>query len=335
MHTTGTIKSFSAKNGYGFITDVVNFGSDVFFQREMLPDEWKGAFQELQGREVSFEINNNEDGKPQARQIQPTGPPQLGSRTIGVVKSWSFDKGYGFLKVIGMETDVWFARDRLPNDAAGIQRMEGTVFSFKLSEKDGKHQAEQMQAANAGQHNNQQQMNMMQQNRMQMNNMGNMGNMGNMMGGGMGMKRPMFGGEMSMNKRAFVQKASVDRQYSGTVKSYKNNANGGYGFILSDDIPEDVVIYGKDLDETIGELEAGQTVTFSIRYGNQGKPQAYDLTMGGEKATGRKTSIKGDGDYPALTVDDLKLYTKELSAKDLGELAAYATQCLQQKLGRN
>lgn len=306
--STGRIKSFSIKNGYGFISDGGENSEDVFFGKEHLPAEWQLGGQEIMGRDVVYEMSTSPEGKAQARNIRAAGPPPTGSRTVGLVKSWNSGKGFGFLRVHGLDGDIFFARDRLPSDCRDINRMDGLSFSFELSETpDGKFQAHHMQ--NVGSQPQIQQPS---------NPMRN---------GISGLKRPMHNGEMGSAKRHFNRPDSGGR-FVGSVKSY--NAKNGYGFIVSNQVAEDVVIYSKDLNSNVTELHQHDDVEFSIRYGASGRPQACELVLLEAGAVPNPGTTR---EYAALTVDDLKLYTAQLNTKDLGDLAAYTTQMLQSKLG--
>lgn len=153
-----------------------------------------------------------------------------------------------------------------------------------------------------------------------------------------GVKRPITtvnNGEMGNAKRSF-NRPDMNGRFVGTVKSY--SAKNGYGFIVTSQLQEDIVIYSKELDESMTELQPNNEVEFSIRFGNSGRPQAYDVAMAtntGGMTAPMATSGGAQRDYPALTVDELKLYTALLTTKDLGDLAAYTTQMLQNKLGQN
>jgi len=61
---TGTIKSFKASSGYGFIT-CPSLGRDVWYARRELPAD--AGLQGLPGTEVVFELWNTKDGMAQAR----------------------------------------------------------------------------------------------------------------------------------------------------------------------------------------------------------------------------------------------------------------------------
>eukprot|EP00397_Hematodinium_sp_SG-2012_P034014 GEMP01036429.1.p1 GENE.GEMP01036429.1~~GEMP01036429.1.p1 ORF type:complete len:337 (+),score=63.53 GEMP01036429.1:22-1011(+) len=324
--STGRIKSFSTKNGYGFITDVPDSDEDVFFGKEHVPAEWQLGAQEIIGREVTFDLSTNQDGKPQARNIKPAGPPPTGSRTLGTVKSWNTAKGFGFMRVAGLDGDIFFARDRLPNECREVNRMDGLTFSFELSETpDGKYQAHHMQSVGGQSVQMQPQLTTIVHN------------------GLSGVKRPMHNGEMGNAKRSF-NRPDMNGRFTGTVKSY--SVKNGYGFIVTSQLQEDIVIYSKELDDNMTELQPNNEVEFSIRYGNSGRPQAYDVVMATTgiaapmctSVTPSQRSFTPQGaqrEYPALTVDELKLYTALLTTKDLGDLAAYTTQMLQTKLGQN
>jgi len=343
ISSAGRIKSYSVKNGYGFITEVTDYADDVFFGKEHLLAEWQLIGNEIVGREVHFELGTNHDGKAQARNVRPAGPPQIGQRTVGLVKSWSQTKGFGFLRVAGYERDVFFSRDRLPNECRELNQLENFAFAFELTETpDGKQQASRMatvgnvvgnvaQMPMQQQQVQQQQKMMQQQHQLFSQNFGEVANAGLSRGmmnmGGAGLKRPMHNGEMGMAKRQVARPGpDYNGRQVGVVKSF--NPKNGYGFIVVPHIPEDIVIYARDMDPAAPELEPNTEVEFSIRFGNSNRPQAVDVVIldSGPQRMGKQQ------DYPPLTVDELKLYSAQLNMKDLGELAAYATQMLQSKL---
>mmetsp|Transcript_35292 Transcript_35292/g.75191 ORF Transcript_35292/g.75191 Transcript_35292/m.75191 type:complete len:634 (-) Transcript_35292:312-2213(-) len=67
---TGRVKSFSEQKGFGFIDcseTLAKFGRDVFVHKNQI---WEAPLVYL-GSEVTFEVDLNENGQPQARKLQP------------------------------------------------------------------------------------------------------------------------------------------------------------------------------------------------------------------------------------------------------------------------
>eukprot|EP00931_Biecheleriopsis_adriatica_P040207 TRINITY_DN23020_c0_g1_i1.p1 TRINITY_DN23020_c0_g1~~TRINITY_DN23020_c0_g1_i1.p1 ORF type:complete len:478 (-),score=84.28 TRINITY_DN23020_c0_g1_i1:21-1454(-) len=108
----GSVKSFMASKGYGFIgCDSVE--KDVFFKREMLPAEMMQEFSmfgksliDLVGRRVSFKMTRAQDGKPQAQSILLLGVPMLGK-----IEKYSTGNMYGF--VVSSSLDIELQKNNL------------------------------------------------------------------------------------------------------------------------------------------------------------------------------------------------------------------------------
>lgn len=309
----GLIKSYSNRSGYGFITNDTT-GEDVFFGREALPVEFQVG--KCDGTEVAYEATTNAKGKFQATNIRRTRPTQHGDVTSGKVKSWNANKGFGFLTADDIEGDIFFARDRLPDRLKDVHALENLTMVFELIKgDDGKLQARNMKTPNDDQP----------------------------QGGGMN-KRQFQGNDMDMgpSKRMNVGFGGHinSGRVSGYVKSY--SAQTGYGFIVSNQHNQDIVVYDKEL-QSIGELTKGDFVEFELRITHNGKPQATNVQKGSGNGVGQpqrqqqpqqqqQHSPRPLNEYPNLTVHDLKLYADQLNAQDLGELAAHATQALQAKM---
>jgi len=311
--TTGVIKSYSTKSGYGFITDGSS-GEDVFFGKEALPLEFQNGPGKCDNTEVCYDVGTNSKGKLQATNIRRLHAPQPGDLIHGIVKSWSAGKGFGFLTVSGLDGDIFFARDRLPDRLRDVDALENLTMIFELSQADdGKYQARNMQTP------------------------------------GFDEPRSLSTGPLSggINKRVFREQADTPAKrmnlglegtrLMGTVKSYSTKS--GYGFIVSEQNSSDVIVYDRDLGSM--EINQGDLVEFELRYAPNGKPKAVNLQ---EVGPGNDVNVKRRepqqqtrarptmDEYPTLTVHDLKLYADQLNAKDLGDLAAHATQALKRKM---
>lgn len=295
--STGVVKSFSIRNGYGFITDVNGSSEDIFFGKEQIPVEWQALGPKLEGTEVYYETTTTPEGKVQARNVKPTGAPQIGQITSGTIKSWNAQKGFGFIQAPGLEGDVFFARDRLPAEFQQMSHMDGMTMLFNLAQcPDGKLQAQNMQAPGQDIINNGQR------------------------------KRPAPV-ESLPTKR--MNLALENGRQVGQVKSF--STKNGFGFIVCNKSSEDIIFYQRDVKH---EPQQGENVEFTVRSNKNGRAQAYDVTpsSGGPPAQMKREPLVQDGSYPALTIDDIKLYTEQLSSEDLSELASFTTQVLQRKL---
>jgi CspA family cold shock protein len=66
-------------------------------------------------------------------------------------------------------------------------------------------------------------------------------------------------------------------QIKGTVKWF-NDAKG-YGFVLSEAVNEDIFVHFKQIQgEGFKTLSEGQEVAFDLGTGQNGKPQAFNVT---------------------------------------------------------
>lgn len=135
----GLVKSFSEKNGYGFV-NVPGVPFDIKFgQSDLMADTVKN------GQVVRFAMALGPDGRPQAKQVIPdasmgggrglkrhagmaTGSggggfasmkqlktdTSTGMQRRGAIKSYNSSKGFGFISTAGVSGDVFFMRTALP-----------------------------------------------------------------------------------------------------------------------------------------------------------------------------------------------------------------------------
>jgi len=103
----GTIKTFLAEKGFGFIDCVTSIEGDIFFSKNELPSDLAEA-KELRGKSVQFEITMGKDGRNRATSVtectremveraMSAAPRPQGTQATGTVKSYSERNGYGFL----------------------------------------------------------------------------------------------------------------------------------------------------------------------------------------------------------------------------------------------
>lgn len=178
---TGQVKSYSEKNGYGFIV-CSGAGGDIKFGRADL--EW-GTIEP--GATVDFFAMTTPDGRTQAKQVRPSegvgtkrpsaapsqsaylGPPLAfagafapakrprasptpsaspmvatgnGEPTLGVVKSYNPVKGLGFITSPGLTSDVAFFSKEIPEEVHPLLQA-GSEVSFDIMQMpDGKLRAQ-------------------------------------------------------------------------------------------------------------------------------------------------------------------------------------------------
>eukprot|EP00929_Paragymnodinium_shiwhaense_P115073 TRINITY_DN83689_c0_g1_i1.p1 TRINITY_DN83689_c0_g1~~TRINITY_DN83689_c0_g1_i1.p1 ORF type:complete len:272 (-),score=77.15 TRINITY_DN83689_c0_g1_i1:126-941(-) len=128
----GKVKSFAPGKGYGFIECAKlseEHDCDVFLHERELHGVRSAA--EVQGDVVTFAVEMNKDGRPQARDVE--------RRFLGRVKSYSQAKGYGFIACDdfaegdGLMGDVFLHRNQA--EQAGIHVGEGVTFTMRYSDK--------------------------------------------------------------------------------------------------------------------------------------------------------------------------------------------------------
>jgi len=119
--TVGVIKSFSERNGYGFIS-VPALTRDVHFKHCDIPPAYQGLDRAgLVGKSVSFQVQSLNDGKLKALQLEFVGGqdmpvvPRLAvsapapDQLRGFVKSYDAAHGTGTLQAPGVADDVQFS----------------------------------------------------------------------------------------------------------------------------------------------------------------------------------------------------------------------------------
>jgi len=290
----GTLKSYSDKNGFGFIDCQAikqKYGCDVFVH--------KSAGESVRvGSRVTFQVHLNKKGQPQANKLEvvaqnplhnigmlgleKTGDVQLAGSFVlsgpfmGIVKSNNPVNGYGFITCA--ETQALYKADVYLNQTEGHGLQPGQEVYFQVqSNQQGKPQAVGVSAVvsrkrsydsmNTGQH-----VEMLPT---------------------MPMRREMNwqssscqgeGLQAGQWQTGFWQH---DGLFNGFVKSY--NQEQGYGFIHSDETWQ---LYHADVflhqNEANG-LEVGSQVSFQVHFNGRGKPQANSVSAAGGVAKRAKT----------------------------------------------
>lgn len=288
----GTVKTFSGKSGYGFLSST-SLTEDVRFTRLDLPQGAPGASLvgqlmlftvvassgKLQARDLRFQSACDADrlgaglvaGKgmasgfaaPVLQAVLRTSPStahlqQVVSTRTGRVKSFSEQHGYGFITVPGQQGDVKFGRADIA-EPAGLEA-GATVRFIMVPSQDGRLQAKNVQVA-----------------------------------GGAKRQLPSAGGAIvpghhwaAKQQRAApppppapgVPGTTGSGQFStGTVKSF--NTLKGFGFITSTDSQGDAYFMRRDLtspgDAAI--LSPGSAVSYEIAYAPDGKLRAVQVAV--------------------------------------------------------
>lgn len=130
----GRIKSLNPEKGYGFIDCPAaqsQFSRDVFIHKRQVGNLVVGA-------EVSFFIETNKDGHPQARDVEELPEEQVADselRHVGRIKSFEPQKGYGFIDC--PEAKERFGRDVFIHrrEMGGLEVGSDVEFSIELNEK--------------------------------------------------------------------------------------------------------------------------------------------------------------------------------------------------------
>jgi len=296
----GMIKSYSEKNGYGFINSTAMGGEDLRFQNRDIPQAAMGA--NIIGQLVTFQVKTRPDGKMMACQLQfqsgqtaqrfsqlgfPDGMAHNpspkgfgkggmmqggcgggdGGMKTGMVKTFSEKNGYGFITSPGQPSDIKFGQA----DLAGGTVTSGTQVSFSVAYlPDGRIQAKNVQVGGGGG--------------------GGCGGKG-----GYGMKRPgegpqnYDGGPIEPTGPAKRPRAGggdggigagEGEWVSGTVKSF--NSAKGFGFISSPETSSDIYFnantLGPEAQAAITSL-VGSSVSCQLASVPDGKIRASSVTL--------------------------------------------------------
>lgn len=328
----GTIKSFNPKTSYGFITESQS-GEDIFFGCESLPPvfQLQNSMLDLVDEEVSFELGTNpKNGKQRAINISRLGENGEDESVLcqGEIKSWMDGKGFGFITVEGIESDVYFARDRLPWSLRYVKQLKGSYVRFEIREMDdGKYQAYYMQLLEEPKS---MEIDVTQSRKRMKPD---------------GVKQEPGMEEDSAAKRmnsALPKPTSLVPRYRGTVKSF--GTKSGYGFIISDVCEEDIVFFNNDCEwQALNSdaLEKGNEVQFNLIESKHGKPQAIQVgrvrgqgTNGQPVVVRTKTQFPGKSSTPKnIGVNDIKSLVDKLSPQDLTNISAHVSNALLEKIG--
>jgi len=242
----GTVKSFNARKGWGFLecTETQQiYGKDILVQKAELPA------QAFPGDSVSFSVTQGKNGviAVSVQLLDKDGftPVASGSYT-GSVKSFSHQSGWGFVECA--ETQQMYGKDImiLEKELNGQPVSPGDTMSFSVMQGRKGPLATNIQVLTSGG--------------------GHVGNVG--LQGAIGAMRPKAPVQVvSAGKRA---REEADGCFVGTIKSF--NTQRGWGFI---ECAETQSIYGKDimvLKEELGPWGGapGMQVSFTVGRGKTG-----------------------------------------------------------------
>lgn len=285
---TGTIKQFSAEKGFGFI-DCPElheyYGRDTWLHHAQV-------FDFKPGETVEFTMSLNKDGNPQAVNLSYPKEPvqqfeqmfnqmaqwmgfgaggQQGERYTGTIKSFSVEKGFGFIEC--KDLHKMYGRDTWVHHAQILSYAPGDIVEFTMSlNKDGNPQAGDLtDGSEAGQRAAKVGRIMDKASGKASSGSSGKGLLGSLLGKGKGAGS---GKAESGDAPSWLQPAD-DERYAGVVKRF--DADKGFGFIECDVLKN---FYGRDTwvhSAQLGEFQVGDQVEFSMTLNQQGNPQAINL----------------------------------------------------------
>lgn len=108
----GELKSFNASMGYGFLACAEThraYGQDVFVHASQLKEAGLDVTVDLRLMNVTFQVEENSHGQPQARRVRAAAGPAGPVRLSGRLKSYGREKGFGMIS--GEEIHRRYGRD--------------------------------------------------------------------------------------------------------------------------------------------------------------------------------------------------------------------------------
>jgi len=300
---TGTIKSYGAQKGFGFIGSQ-DVAGDVYFQQKELPLEYQGLDLQLTGSTVSFELVHTQDGMPQGKGVQlleamtsprsgggggGSGSPIDQSQMLkGEIRSYNSERGFGFVANPSIDGDFYFEKRDVPMQFQSMALVGAKVGFTPHVSAQGKNQARKLQ------------FNLFQTGSMKGGFFGSGG-----CGGGFGGAPPMMGkamgkgpGGMMMNQMGGGPPDGASMV--GTVKTF--DPAKGYGFLSVTGLPADVYFKPEGM-----QVEVGTTVGFTLKWMMDGKPQARQLVpalSAGKVVIGTVKSFSDKNGYGFIGLPD-------------------------------
>jgi len=124
----GTIVSYNAQKGFGFISCPLSPGAELFF---------KASEEMTVGTDLAFYVKIMPDGKPQARDL--AAALQEGQSSVGTVIRYVPSSGYGFIRIANQPCDVNFRKLDVPPELQE-QELEGKTVLFTVKIQQGRPQ---------------------------------------------------------------------------------------------------------------------------------------------------------------------------------------------------
>jgi len=129
----GTVASYNADKGFGFISCELSPGADLYFKSsDALPI----------GTPLAFYVKIMPDGKAQARDLVPA--LSAGQTAVGTVIRYVPQKGFGFIRIPDQPNDVNFRTDDVPPELQG-QELEGKTVRLTVKLHQGRAQVSSAQ----------------------------------------------------------------------------------------------------------------------------------------------------------------------------------------------
>jgi len=271
----GMVKSYSEKNGYGFISSSSIPSEDIRFSKADFPPLIPGI--NLKGALVIFQKQKQTDGKLRVIKIQfqtariaekfktfsgldssdqgaahPSYQPTIGGMLTGMVKSFSEKNGYGFIRIPGQPSDIMFGK----SDVSGGSIIVGTNVQFLLAmAQDGRVRAKQVHPHAAA--------------------------VTNGKGGVVAQQGLKGGGGKRTSSMPTLLAAPSGMRMSGTIKSF--NLSKGFGFITSPQLSGDIFFMKSNLPAEVQDSPnphlPGQAVEFELMHTQDGNLRAQNLAL--------------------------------------------------------
>jgi len=287
---TGTVKSFNATKGWGFVESAASqqiYGADVF----LLKSELTGAIGCSAGDNVSFQVTRGQKGI-QARNVRViSGSGSEDQTFFGTVKGFDPHKGWGFISCdLAMQTygkDVFVTGKQIPGGMAP----EGTQVQFTVRMEEKGPVAQTVRILNQGKGFSMMgkgmgkfqgkgmgspQYALQQWAAPQMWGKGGPAVWGGMPSFGMAGYGPMWGPSPMMWGGPAQKDPDENSTFFGAMKTI--NVEKGWGHIDCDSLKK---LYGKDMFVMKSNLEGaqvavGQEVQFNVAQGPKG-PHAVNI----------------------------------------------------------
>jgi len=267
----GVVKSWNSAKGFGFITsDTAGIEGDVLFSFRELPEDARevvGKF--LEGRPVTFEAEEKEDGRIKATSVHLAAVE--GQPVTGMIKSYSEKNGYGFVKSSSLSADVRFHRQDIPASAQGANLVGALVAFVPQALPDGKLRVSQLQFQSKR---SAQKIAAFTPQTMQLS-------------------LPGYGMQTFAPQQQAMPPRLGGKNMTGKVKSFSEK--NGYGFIVAPQQPGCDIKFGKMDVASGGAVGPGSSVSFMVVMGPDGRAQAKKVAVMPTPSQGVKRELPGKG----------------------------------------